>query len=169
MPYTQDEISPVYCMRCHKRAPGAELDHYKGMCFNCSEEIERIRVRQAHEAQVSMVAAEEAKLREKERIYNTSTGMGSCPQCQSKNITEFDRDAGGGDNGIQWGSATCSIIGCAGLVLLGIPILLCNLIVGAICIAVLLVGMLCLAPFLGTRAVKRTVRHCYACGHEWGI
>lgn len=127
-----DLILPVYCKRCHKQTPDAELSQNNGICTNCSIEIARIKTQEAQTAQA-----------ERERIYNINTGKGACLQCKSKNIYEYQRDAGGGNSLIAPASCCC---GC----LFFLPLAF-------------------LAPFLGTKPVTERIHHCNACGYEWRV
>ena len=75
--------------------------------------------------------------------HNLNTGRGYCPQCRSRNITEFKQDLGGGDRRAP--EAAC----CIGFCLFW-PLAL-------------------LAPFLGKKPVTGLFRQCNSCGHKWSV
>lgn len=55
MSTNEDDINPLYCSRCHKATPRADLNLYKGMCFTCKTEADRLKAAQqsAWQAQVN--------------------------------------------------------------------------------------------------------------------
>jgi len=106
------------------------------------QRAEERRIEAAREAERQRLEAEEqARIeQERQRILETDTGMGSCPQCGYRNITQFT--TGGTDRTAQ--AATCCV-GC----LFFLPLIL-------------------LAPFVGRHPAQLHAR-CNVCGHTWQI
>lgn len=166
-----DDLNPLYCSRCHKHIPASELRQYNGVCYNCTEDIKNLKVQTVYAAQQQQIADVKAQQALKEDVYKKDTGKGCCIQCKSRNLCDFERDAGGGDKGIQWGTG---FLGCGGavvLMLLLIPLLICAwpLFLIVCCGLLICLGLIILTPFLGKKSIKETIRHCYACGYEWRV
>lgn len=135
----EDEFNPYYCPRCSRQIPRG-LSDTQLYCDSCMAQLEEEALRR-EEAQRQREQLEEQRQQEEEqRRYNMDTGHGACPQCTSRNISQF---ATGGTDGTAQAGTCC--VGC----LFFWPLML-------------------LAPFLFRRS-KQLHARCNYCGHAWQI
>jgi len=137
----EDEFGPRYCRDCGRQTPAALLKAQDGLCNECKAAHEREAQRKAAEAAALEKAEAERREAERAAVYSTDTGMGQCPACGSRNISQFT--TGGADHGAQ------VAFGCCSCLFIAWPLAF-------------------LAPFLFRRPETLHAR-CNSCGHTWLI
>jgi len=146
---------PVYCTVCRAHIPKALSTANGGPCDVCliaQQQAAATAAANAQAAAAAMLAAQQ------KQIFNTNTGKGHCPRCNSTNLVDEIK------NEKNSARANTQGAGCL-LVLLSIPFMcIGGLIVTFIGMAVLVVGF-CLPSSTSVGAV----RHCQSCGNQWAV
>ncbi len=143
--FTQDDqMNPVYCTQCRVHIPRVVSNQGRGLCPVCI--ANNVAISQAQAQQTA-----QAHQFQQAQIYNTATGLGSCPQCNSPNIIQLDlhRPSNGG-----------------GLVVGGLVLCVCSL----CCfwpLAIVGVVMMIMGVVQRPSQPYGTSRVCRYCGHRW--
>lgn len=78
----EDVINPLYCSRCHKATPRADLNLYKGMCYTCKIEVDRLRAQsqQATQQQAQAVPQPSTASPQQQPVINQMYGIPGRPK-----------------------------------------------------------------------------------------
>lgn len=143
--FTQDDqMSPVYCIRCRSHIPRAVSNSNGGLCDDCL----------SHQRQAAQQAQAKASA--------AAVGLSACPHCHAlkvQSIPQYESSAAISSSYIRAGLL---------LILLGVALFCCVWVV-----AIVMVGLGFLFIIIGfltpSRHLVSTTYHCTACDARWVI
>lgn len=142
-----DQMNPVYCVRCRAHVPRAVSNANGGVCSQCYALATTL-------AQQQIAAHQQLAVQRQQAQFNLNSGLGSCPQCSSTNVQQIHGT-------VANGSKNSLVTAGAVLLLLG----LCIWPLFIIGLVILIVGA-CMQPTNPTGHISRT---CNCCGFRWPV
>ena len=152
----EDELFPVYCLRCKRRTPRAVSDANVGYCAEClvvvTDEMVRVeadlkivadnRIAAKQDAKQRRIEAAQERFGSKRNVVSSSTmPMGKCPQCGGADLIQFE----------DWKATDLKKKS--------------DYLAGALLFPIAIVGVFA----AGNGKRLGTSRECNSCGHRWPV